>query len=238
MRNYHVIFLAVLLFSCSTKKNYTTDLEKMGLNGKIKSLKFDHDRSNVERENEDSYFIENEFNFNRKGFISEQRQYSIKGLIHVHEFNYDKNNLLISKIYLDSSREFMNKSKIENILNQKGKLIKQSEYMALGNYLTDSLNLRYSVFPDQIIEFIYDINENLTQYNNYDRASSYMKEVTILDDGELAKISTIIIPDGEIFAETNYNCVKYDSNKNCRRYRVIEKDSTTSYFNLNIEYYK
>jgi hypothetical protein len=210
----------------------------MGLTGKVKSLKFDNERNKAETENENAYFIVNEFYFNQKGFISEQRQYSSEGLIQIHDFNYDKNDLLISKTYFDGSKKFMNKSKIENELNQKGKLIKQSEYISLGNSLTDSINLKYSVFPDQITEFFYDSNWNLTQYNFYDRGSSNMKDVNELKDGEIAKMSTIIISDGEIFSETFYDCVEYDSMKNCRRYRVIENDSTESFLNLKIEYYK
>lgn len=238
MKYLQIFTISILLISCSSNKNITTDLQKIGLTGKVKSLKFDHERNIAEQENENAYFIENEFYFNRKGFISEQKQYSSEGLIQIHDFNYDKNDLLISKTYFDGSKKFMNKSKIENELNQKGKLIKQSEYRSLGNSLTDSINLKYSVFPDQITEFFYDSNWNLTQYNFYNRGSSNMKEVTELKDGEIAKISTIIISDGDIFSKTSYDCVEYDSMKNCRRYRVIENDSTVSYFNLKIEYYK
>lgn len=238
MKNLQIFIISILLFSCSSDKNATNDLERIGLKGTIKSLRFEHERNKAETENENAYFIENEFYFNQNGFISEQRQYSSEGLIHIYAFNYDKNNLLISKTYFDDSKKFMNKSKIENELNQKGKLIKQSEYRALGNSLKDSINLKYSVFPDQITEFFYDSNWNLTQYNLYDRTSSFMKEVTQLNDDEIAKISTIIISDGEIFSESSYECVEYDSMKNCQRYRVTENDSTESYFNLKIEYYK
>jgi len=238
MKYLQIFTISILLLSCSSNKNTTTDLEKIGLNGKIKSLKFDHERNKAETENENTYFIENEFYFNQKGFISEQQQYSSEGLIQIHDFNYDENDLLISKTYFNGSRKFMNKSKIENELNKKGKLIKQSEYKALGNSLTDSINLKYSVFPDQITEFFYDSNWNLTQYNYYDRTSSFMKEVIELNNNEIVRNSTIIISDGEIFSESSYECVEYDSIKNCRRYRVIENDSTESFFNLKIEYYK
>ena len=238
MRYLLILTISILIFSCSSHKNTTKDLEKIGLNGKIKSLKFDHERNNAESENENVYFIENEFYFNQKGFISEQRQYSSDGLIQIHNFNYDNNDLLISKTYFDASKKFMSKSKIENELNHNGKLIKQSEYRALGNSLTDSINLKYSVFPDQITEFFYDSSWNLTKYNSYNRASSFIKEVTELRDGKIANNSTIVISNGEIFSETSYSCVKYDSKKNCQRYRVIENDSTESFFNLKIEYYK
>ena len=238
MKYLQIFTISILLLSCSSNKNTTTDLEKIGLNGKVKSLKFDHERNKAETENENTYFIANEFYFNQKGFISEQQQYSSEGLIQIHDFNYNENDLLISKTYFDGSRKFMNKSKIENELNKKGKLIKQSEYKALGNSLTDSINLKYSVFPDQITEFFYDSNWNLTQYNYYDRTSSFMKEVIELNNNEIVRNSTIIISDGEIFSESSYECVEYDSIKNCRRYRVIENDSTESFFNLKIEYYK
>ncbi|WP_299527035.1 hypothetical protein [Winogradskyella sp.] len=238
MKYLQIFTISILLFSCSSNKNTTTDLEKIGLNGNIKSLKFDHERNKAEKENENAYYIENEFYFNQKGFISEQRQYSSEGIIQIHDFNYNTNDQLISKTYFDGSRKFMNKSKIENKLNQKGKLIKQSEYRALGNSLTDSINLKYSVFPDQITEFFYDSNWNLTQYNYYDRTSSFIKEVIELNDRGILRNSTIVISDGEIFSVSSYECVEYDSMENCQRYRVTENDSTESFLNLKIEYYK
>ena len=236
MRYLQIFTVSILLFSCSAHKNVTTDLDKIGLTGKVKSLKFDHDRNNTENEN--TYFINNELYFNQYGMISEQRQYSSEGLIHIHSFNYDEKNLLISKTYFNGSREFANKSKIENVLNKKGKLIKKSEYRALGNSLTDSINLQYSLFPDQITEFLYDSNWNLIKYNVYDRMSSFIKEVTELNNGEIVKISTIVIEDGEIFSESIYDCVEYDSKKNCFRYKATEHDSTESFINARIEYYK
>ncbi|OBQ46703.1 hypothetical protein JJL45_11880 [Tamlana sp. s12] len=236
MRYLQIFTISILLISCSFSKNVTTDLEKIGLTGKVKSLKFEHERNSTEKEN--TYFIDNEFYFNQNGMIYEQRQYSSEGLIHINSYNYDKKNLLISKTYFNGSREFVNKSKIENAINKKGKLIKQSEYRALGNSLTDSINLKYSVFPDQITEFLYDSNWNLIKYNVYDRMSSFIKEVTELNNGEIMKSSTVVIEDGEIFSESIYDCVEYDSKKNCIRYKVTENDSTESFINAKIEYNK
>ena len=238
MRYLQIFTISILLINCSSNKNVTTDLEKIGLTGKVKSLKFEHERNSTEKENENTYFIDNELYFNQNGMIYEQRQYSSEGLIHIHSYNYDEKNLLISKTYFNGSREFVNKSKIENALNKKGKLIKQSEYRALGNSLTDSINLKYSVFPDQITEFLYDSNSNLIKYNVYDRMSSFIKEVTELNNGEIVKSSTIVIEDGEIFSESIYDCDEYYSKKNCTRYKATERDSTESFINARVEYYK
>jgi len=235
--NYIKIFaISILLFSCSENKNTTTDLEKIGLTGQVKSLKFEHTKN--EKEDENSFYIDNEFYFNENGMISEQNQYSSEGLLHFHSFNYDEKNLLISKTYFNGSREFVSKSKIENVLNKKGKLIMQSEYRALGNSLTDSINLKYSVFPYQITEFLYDSNWNLIKFNVYDRFSSNIKDVTELNNGKIVKNSIVVIEDGEIFSESIYDCVKYDSKKNCIRYKATGIDSTESFINARIEYYK
>lgn len=236
MRYFQIFTISILLISCSSSKIVTTDLEKIGLTGKVKSLTFEHERNNTENEN--TYFIDNELYFNQTGMIYEQRQYSSKGLIRIHSYNYDEKNLLISKTYFDGFSEFVNKSKIENVLNKKGKLIKQSEYKALGNSLTDSINLKYSVFPDQITEFSYHSNWNLIKYDVYDRMSSFIKVVTELNNGEIVKSSTIAIEDGEIFSESIYDCDEYDSKKNCIRYKAMERDSTESFINVRIEYYK
>lgn len=236
MRYLQIFVTSILLFSCSTNKNLTTDIEKIGLKGDVKSLKFEHERNNTAKENENAYIIVNELYFNQNGMISEQRQYSLEGLIHIHSYNYEEKNLLISKTYFNGSRGFVNKSKIENVLNKNGKLIKQSEYRALGISLTDSINLIYSSFPDQITEFLYDSNRSLIKYNVYDRGSSVIKNVTELNNGEIVKNSTIAIEDGEVFSESIYDCIKYDSKKNCIRFKVMEIDSTESFINARIEY--
>jgi hypothetical protein len=236
MRYLQIFTILILLISCSSNKNITTDLQKIGLTGKVKSLKFEHEKDSTENEN--THFIDNEFYFNQNGMISEQRQYSSEGLIHIHSYNYDEKCLLISKTCFNGSREFVNKSKIENVLNKNGRLLKQSEYRALGNSLTDSINLKYIVFPDQITEFLYDSNGNLIKYNNYDRIFSFIKDVIELNNGEIVKNSTIVIEDGEIISESFYNCVEFDTKKNCIRYKVTESDSTESFLNTKIEYNK
>lgn len=235
MRYILILTISILLSSCIVRKNVTTDIEIFGLKGKVKSVKFDYDI--ISAEDEYTYTIDNEFYFNQYGMISEQRQYSSEGLIQVQLFNYNKKNLLISKTYFNEKREFVNKSKIENELNKKGKLLKQSEYKALGNSLTDSVNLEYFVFPDQITEFFYNSNWNLTTSNIYTR-SSFIKCVAEFNEGEIIKNSNIAIGDGDVFTEVTYDCGEYDSNKNCIRCKATEQDSTEYFINTIIEYYK
>ena len=236
MKYIKLILISILIFSCSANKNATTDLEKMGLTGQVKSIRFEHAEN--EKEDENSFYFDNEFYFNENGMISEQNQYSNNGLIHISSYNYNAENLLTSKNYYNSSGELLTKSKFENELNDKGKLIKQSEYKTLGNTIIDSTNVKFNLFPDQITEFLYDANENLIQYNVYDRMSSNLKNITELDNREVVKNSTILIDSGDLFSETHYKCIEYDTRKNCIQYKLIEGDSTVSYINVRIEYYK
>jgi hypothetical protein len=235
-KHLKILAILILLFSCSDNKNITTDLEKIGLTGKVKNLKFEQVTN--EKEDENSNSIDNEFYFNQSGMISEQKQYSTDGLIHIYTYQYDKKNLLISKNYYNDSREFVSKSKFENEFNEKGKLIKQSEYRALGNSVPDSVNIKFNLFPDQITEFLYGPNGSLSQYNVYHRMSSNLKNVTVLDNGRIIRNSTILVNSGDLFGETNYKCVEYDTTKNCIKYKLTESDSTESYINVKIEYYK
>ena len=238
MKNLILLSITILFFSCSNDKSFSTDLEKIGLTGKVNRIKFYHEGNNKEKEDENSYSIDNELYFNKNGMISEQRQYSSEGLINIYSFRYDDKSLLISKNHYNGSKEFLTKSKFENVLNSKGKLMKQSEFRALGNPPIDSTNIKFNVFPEKITEFLYDMTGNLIQYNVYDLSSSFMKDVTVLNNGGIVRNSIVNITDEEVFIETNYECVEHDTRKNCIKYKIIETDSTESYINAKIDYYK
>ena len=86
-----------------------TDLDKIGLKGPVKYLKFTSQPTegsgtlaNTQNEGE-GIRIDNEFFFNEHGMISEQRQYSSSELSQIFVYKYDNNNRLISKEYFNSS---------------------------------------------------------------------------------------------------------------------------------------
>ncbi len=236
MKYLKILAISILLHNCSANKNVTTDLEKIGLNGKVKNLRLE--QLTNKKENEDSFSFDNEFYFNQNGMISKQKQYSTGDLIHIYTYEYDEKNLLISKKHYNSSREFVSKSIYENEFNEKGKLTKQSEYKALENSIIDSVNIKFNLFPDQITELLYNKDGGLSQYNIYDRILPNLKNVTVFNNGEIIKNSTINTYNGELFSETIYKCVKYDTTKNCIQYKLRESDSTESYIKSKIEYYK
>lgn len=237
MRNITIFLICITFISCSVNKNTSTDLEKFGLLGKVKRHKFER-RSYVEQESEETYFLENEYFFNQNGLISEQRQYSSEELVKIYSYKYNDNNILISKICRANSGKFLSKSKYENVFNKKGKLIKQSEFFGLGDPLKDSINLNYNLIPNQITKFYYDSDWNLIKYDIYDRSFSGIKEVMELNGRKIVKTSTVQIKDGEIFSESTYYCVEYDSKDNCIRYKATDGDSKESYLNATIEYYE
>lgn len=239
MSKYKLLVILILIFSCSSDKNSLTDLEKIGYTGNVKTIKFEGKEESKEKIEENGYKVSNELLFNRNNMISELRKYSSEGLNEIHTYIYDDNNLLISKNYYDGSREFVSKSKFENELNDKGKLTKQSEFKSLGNSIVDSTDVKFNIFPDQITEFIYDSNENLIQYNVYDRPTSNLKNVIELSNGEVIKTYLIVGDSGELFGEiTHFKCDEYDENNNCIKYKLTENDSTHSYVNVKIEYYE
>ncbi|WP_152611391.1 hypothetical protein [Psychroserpens mesophilus] len=216
-----------------------TDLEKIGYTGNIKTIKFEGTEERKEESVENGYRVSNELHLNRNNMISELRKYTSESLNEIHTYIYNDNNLLISKNYYDGSREFVSKSKFENVLNDKGRLTKQSEFKSLGNSIVDSTDVKFNIFPDQITEFIYDSNETLIQYNVYDNPTSNLKSVIELRNGEVIKNYLLVGDSEELFGEITYfKCEEYDENNNCIKYKLTENDSTHSYVNVKIEYYK
>jgi len=231
MRNLISIFILLFFSSCATKKNTLTDLEKIGLLGNVKYLKFIH-LSNQEKKSDDSdeevAFIDNEYFFNKSGMITEQRQYISNELRQTFVFSYDKSNLLISKEYYDDAKKLVMRSIFENKLNNKGKLYRQTEYMAWEKSLSDSTNVRYNIFPYEIIEYLYEDNGKLSKQNYYQSNTSF-KNVAEYQERRIIKETTISLSDESIWGSTQYNCLKFDQNQNC-----IEYEDTK----VKIEYYK
>ena len=182
----------------------------------MKHIRFNHIENNKEKEN--NFSVDNEFYFNPSGMIVKKKQYSSDKTIRINTFAYNKNSLLIWKNSYSGSNDFLSKSKFESVLNDKRKLIKLSEYKALEHSLTDSKN-------------------NLIQYSSSKRMSPNMKNITILNNSRIIKNSTQYEDNGSLFDETIYKCIKYDTRKNCIKYKLTGRDSTISYINSKIEYY-
>ncbi|MEP0212485.1 MAG: hypothetical protein ABJD66_04690 [Cellulophaga sp.] len=231
MRNLILIITLIFLSSCAAKKNYLTDLNKIGLLGNVKYLKFIN-QNNEEREpadsNEEPGYIDNEYFFNKNGMITEQRQYISNELSQIFVFSYDNKNFLISKEYYNSEREIVTKSMFENKLNNKGKLYRQMEFRAWEKSLSDSTKVQYRIFPEEIIEFLYDNNGKLSQQKHYQSNTSF-KYVIEYQDKRITKATTVDLIDNGIWSSTPYDCLKFDQNQNCIKY----KDT-----GVKIEYYK
>jgi len=248
MRYLSLLLISLLLSNCAINKNRLTDLEKIGLTGKVKYLKFNNQdiSKNQKSGNEptqhqdegEGVFVDNEFLFNKNGMISEQRQYSSNELTQIYKFSYDKKNRLISKDYYNASMELVAKSKFENILNNKGKLIKQTEFRTLGNPLSDTTSVKYSLFPYQITKYLYDGHGNLRQFNQYQSFSPYLKEITEYKNGRMIKYSIVDLMDDSFTGSSYYKCMDFDQEHNCIKYKIIGEDHSESYTKVKIEYYK
>ncbi|KAA2218384.1 MULTISPECIES: hypothetical protein [Maribacter] len=231
MRNLIPILILFFSSSCATKKNYLTDLEKIGLLGNVKYLKFIH-QSNQENEFDDSdeevAIIDNEYFFNKSGMIAEQREYSSNELSQTILFSYDKNNLLISKGYYDGEKKLTMRSIFENKLNNERKLYRQTEYRAWEKSLSDTTNVRYNIFPYEIIEYLYEGNGKLSKQNYYQSNTSF-KIALEYQEKRIFKETIISLSDESIWGSTQYNCLKFDQNQNCIEYKDTK---------VKIEYYK
>ena len=231
MRNLIPIIVLIFLSSCAAKKKSLTDLGKIGLLGNVKYLKFIHQNNDEKKSNDSDEkigYIDNEYYFNKNGMITEQRQYSSNELSQIFVFSYDKKNFLISKDYYNSIKEIVNKSIFENKFNNKGKLYRQLEFRAWEKSLSDSIRVRYRIFPSEIIEFLYDNNGKLSQQNYYQSNTSF-KYVIEYKNGRMVKASTVDLIDNGIWSTSRYDCLKFDQNQNCIKYQDTD---------VKIEYYK
>ena len=102
------------------------------------------------------------------------------------------------------------------------------EFRAWERSLSDSIKVRYRIFPEEIIEFLYDKNGNLIQQNLYQRNTSF-KNVIEYQDGKMIKGKTVSLLDNSIWSSIQYDCIKFDQNQNCIKYEDTD---------VTIEYYK
>ena len=240
-----LLLLCFLLFNCSTTKRTLTDLEKIGLKGRVKHLKFESSLNRkkgalFQTDNEgEGITIDNEFFFNENGMISEQRQYSSSELTQIFIFEYDKINRLISKNYYNSSNELVMKSKFKNTLNSKGKLIRQSEFRATENSLTESSKIEFSKTPHETMEFSYSENGELIKmtYIQSVFGPDFPRIIVEFTNGLVTNQSTIDF-NGEVIQSTEVKCLELDENGNCIKLKTNDNKPSEEYTVALIEYYK
>jgi hypothetical protein len=222
-----------------------TDLEKIGLKGQVKRLKFESisngkkgELTQADYEGEGT-IIDNEFFFNKNGMISEQRQYSSSELSLIFVFEYDEINRLISKKYYNSSNELVMKSKFKNIINSKGKLIRQLEFRATENSMTESSKIEISKKPYETIEFSYSENGELIKmiYIQSIFGPDFPRIMIEYKNGLMIKQSTIDFS-GEVIQSSEVKCLELDKNGNCTKLKTKDNNPSEEYTIALIEYYK
>ena len=222
-----------------------TDLDKIGLKGQVKYLKFESQLTEESEEltrtqNEgEGIRIDNEFFFNRNGMISEQRQYSLSELSQIFVFEYDKSNRLISKDYFNSSNELVMKSKFENALNSKGKITRQLEFRAIKNSLTDSSKVAYQKMPHETMEFSYNQNGELTKmtYIQSVFGPDFPKSIIEYKNGLMDKQLSVDL-NGNVIGSSDIICLELDKIGNCIKLKTTDNSTTEEYTNAKIRYYE
>lgn len=222
-----------------------TDLNKIGLKGQVNYLKFqshftEEGKELADPQNEgEGISIDNEFFFNRDGMISEQRQYYKSELSQIFVFEYDNYNRLISKNYFNSSHELVMKSKFENILNSKGKIIKQLEFRAIKNSLMDSTKITYQKTPHETMEFSYNQNGALTKmaYIQSVFGSDFPKNIIEYKNGLMYK-QLAVDSNGNIISSSDVMCLEFDKIGNCIKLKTKDDSTKEEYTNAEIRYYK
>jgi len=222
-----------------------TDLDKIGLKGQVKYLKFESHLTEEDEElassqnEEEGIRIDNEFFFNEDGMISEQRQYSKSELSQIFVFEYDNHNRLISKGYFNSSHQLVMKSKFENILNNKGKIIKQLEFRSITNSLMDSTKITYQKRPYETMEFSYNRNGKLTKmtYIQSVFGPDFPKSIIEYKNGLMDK-QLAIDSNGNVISSSDVMCLEFDKIGNCIKLKTNNNSMTEEYTSAEITYYK
>jgi hypothetical protein len=246
MRHY-LFFLVILLSGCA-HKNKLTDLQLMGLNESVKRIKYFHFENSEYKKNknfethaaskEEVLVINNEYIFNEVGMVEEKREYYFDELRWIYIFNYGKNSLLKYKDQYDVSGEIITRTKYENTLDRKGKLVKQIEYRALANISIDTTDVIFSQFPERITYINYDSSGSLKNTVELKRSMSMWKNITSYKQGQITQHSTVEIKNDSTIFSDRFECLKFDDKSNCVKYKSLSEDNSESYINVEIEYYK
>ncbi|MDV7141001.1 hypothetical protein R3X28_19115 [Maribacter sp. TH_r10] len=240
-----LLLICLFFFQCSSNKRTLTDLDKIGLKGNVKYLKFTSQStegsgglSNTQNEGE-GIKIDNEFFFNEYGMISEQRQYSSSKLSQIFVYKYDHRNLLISKDYFNASNELVMKSKFENTLDSNGQIIEQAEFRAIENSLTDSTEIVYQKTPYEIMKFSYNQSGELSKmtYIQSVFGADFPKNVIEYKNGLMDK-QFITDSNENVVSSNDVKYMEFDKMGNCIKIKTIGNSPTEEFTNAEIKYYK
>ena len=211
-------------------------------NGVIEKEKIDNSRGSVS--------VDNQFEFNRLGMITEQRRYISDKLSNKFIYEYDIDLNIIAKDYYDNSGNLMAESKFENIHHSEGELIEEKEYMT-GENLDNNWTHKFFVNKNEIKEisysgeraydireYFYNKNGNLIKenWNNRD-GKVYIKTLYKYENGNIYQVSTFDSNDSLISKE-KYNYLTYDHKKNWTKILISENDKPKNIIEAEIKYYK
>lgn len=232
----------------------------MNLKGNVKSIKlFQYKAISkngvIEKEKienlEGVAYINNQFFFNKKGMIEEQREYISDKLKNKYLYFYDKDLNVTKKEYYNSLGELISKSNFENIHNSNGELIEEKEIMngeqfknnwthrifKNKNEITKNEYLDSNIYRSY--EYQYDDKGNIIQeisYNN-DR-TIFFKIMTSFDDNN-NRIKDIVLDDKEgKISQTHYKYPEFDTQNNWKRILIYKDDILTKLTEVKIEYFQ
>ncbi|VXB85181.1 hypothetical protein [Maribacter litoralis] len=232
-RLFLYIFFATSICNAQQTKmreNNKTDLEKLNLTGKVKSVKEFTQIST----NKDSLILDTEKEFNVNGFLIKETVYSYGNIHSVTEYNYinDKLNTETEKIigpngYTTFTNYFYKENEIESKSFEDDELVESSIVKIDKNnnvvYSKNNNNL-FGTFCEK--NFVYNQNNQLTTmtescYNedgkNYGNTITYTYV-----DGLLQKMKhSNTITNDEVGFEERY---AYDSSNNCIEIKVYIKN--------------
>lgn len=174
MKTNLIFSLLSLLIIIGCQGRIKNDLSKAGLNGKINSIR-EKTRNAAEKfgdivlDDKTAYPQDISLKFNKKGMVTENIAYGIKGNIYVKiDFSYDKfgNVIKIASNYEDGSSEIVEPFKYDD----KGNLIEKDyytyKYDIKGNCI-ESNEYDSDGKPDEKIVYKYDVDGIILEEDHY-----------------------------------------------------------------------
>jgi len=259
MRNLYLILVSAILLNCSNETIRKTDLDEMHIKGKVKSVKIFQYKAvkkngKIKKEKIDnsgsSVSVNNQFDFNKKGMVTEQRKYISDRFSKKFTYVYDDDLNILSKDYYDNSGNLLAESKFENVHNSNGELIEEKEFMTgknLDNNWTHKFfknknkvkKIDYSGEKShEIREYFYDKNGNLIQENwNSPDGTIHMKTIMEYNDGNLKQTSILDSKDS-LISNQYFEYLEFDHGNNWTKLLISENNKPESIIEVEIEYYE
>ncbi|WP_196887402.1 hypothetical protein [Aureivirga sp. CE67] len=237
---YILLLTMFVLLSC--KKEKINNLIQMGIKGKAKSMEV----LNLNFQNTPEAYVVPKivFEFNEKGFITEETEYDDNGVHNRIQYEYDEENNYLGKKILDENLEKIGEcisvgnlpNKREEDCTVKNSIYKTSRFLE-GNVYTELYLYRneqeeFEQYKKEIIHF--DKKMNMTSKESY----GFSDEVDFTNHYQYNSkgiVQKIVIKDknGKIIEDLDYNCMEVDVEGNCIQYKI--SDGTE--IKYNIEYY-